>query len=279
VDRAAQQWLLVKGSDQEAIMKTLTQTHDQNGKRPPAFTLIELLVVIAMIAILAALLLPALAGAKERSRRVSCMNSMRQFSLAIQMYGGDNRDYVPSGAPNPPSWPDDDHLPVISNAMSNSIVRYTSAQEVFHCPSFGDWFIEEQSKRPYAERQYGYVIGYNYHGGHSNTPWPALSVPNSGTWISPQRLTENPMLVLLSDMNDWSPGYGQTFAPHGKGGAIRLGLEASNPTADGASPADIGAVGGNVGLLDGSVSWKSIKQMKVYRGSQQWGNDGCWAMW
>jgi prepilin-type N-terminal cleavage/methylation domain-containing protein len=260
-------------------MTTFTRTHDQNGKWPPAFTLIELLVVIAIIAILAALLLPALAGAKERSRRVSCMNSMRQFSLAIQMYGGDNREYVPSGAPNPPLAPDDDHLPVISNATSNSIVRYTSAEEMLHCPSFGDWFIEEQSKRPYHERQYGYVIGYNYHGGHSNTPWPALSAPNSDTWISPQRLTEKPTLVLLSDMNDWSPGYGQTFAPHGKGGVIRLGLEASNPAAGGASSAEIGAMGGNVGLLDGSVSWRNIDQMKVYRASQRWGDDGCWAMW
>jgi hypothetical protein len=47
----------------------------------------------------------------------------------------------------------------------------------------------------------------------------------------------------------------------------------------GATSADIGAVGGNVGLLDGSVSWKSIKLMKTYRGSQMWDDNGCWAMW
>jgi len=41
----------------------------------------------------------------------------------------------------------------------------------------------------------------------------------------------------------------------------------------------IGAVGGNIGMLDGSVAWKSIKKMEIYRGSQQWGDDGCWAMW
>jgi hypothetical protein len=45
------------------------------------------------------------------------------------------------------------------------------------------------------------------------------------------------------------------------------------------SSAAIGATGGNVGDLDGSVSWKKIQQMEIYRGSQQWDNDGCWAMW
>lgn len=244
-----------------------------------AFTLIELLVVIAIVAILAALLLPALAGAKERARRINCMNSMRQFSLAIQMYGSDNQQRVPSGAPNQPLPPDDDHLPVVSNATSNAIVQYTSTEQMMHCPSFGSWFIEEQANRSATEQSYGYVIGYNYHGGHANTPWPAPSVPNSGTWISPRKLTDKSSLVLLSDLNTWSPLYGQTFAPHGKGGAIRLGIDASNTSAGGASSAEIGAVGGNVGLLDGSVSWKTIQLMSVYRGSQQWGDNGCWAMW
>jgi hypothetical protein len=48
--------------------------------------------------------------------------------------------------------------------------------------------------------------------------------------------------------------------------------------AAGATSADVGAAGGNIGLLDGSVSWKNINQMRVYRGSQMWGDGGCWAM-
>lgn len=248
-------------------------------RHPQAFTLIELLVVIAIIAILAAMLVPALVGAKEKAKRTNCKNSLRQFALAVHLYGDDNEQRVPSGAPNRPMPPDDDHLPVISTATSNGIVRYTGSERMLHCPSFGDWFIKQQAERPFEEAQYGYVVGYNYHGGHTNTPWPALP-GQVAQWISPQRLTDNPGLVLLSDMNDWSPLYGQSFAPHGRNGLIlRGGADVSNVEAGGASSAAIGAAGGNVGLLDGSVAWKDIKRMEIYRGSQKWDNDGCWAMW
>lgn len=81
-------------------------TRPASPRQPPAknhaFTLIELLVVIAIIVILAALLLPALASAREKGRRTVCLSNARQIGLGIQMYAQDHEGRIPYGPKAPP---------------------------------------------------------------------------------------------------------------------------------------------------------------------------------
>src|SRR5256885_2707647 len=63
--------------------------------RKSAFTLVELLVVIAIIAILAALLFPAISAAKKKVQRTTCMNNLKQINLRVRMYSDDSNDTSP----------------------------------------------------------------------------------------------------------------------------------------------------------------------------------------
>jgi prepilin-type N-terminal cleavage/methylation domain-containing protein/prepilin-type processing-associated H-X9-DG protein len=89
-----------------------------------AFTLIELLVVIAIIAILAAMLLPALASAKERAKRIGCLSNEKQMGLGSQMFADEDEQHAYTGTCN---YGDDD--------MNWLFPTYLPALKAFSCPS------------------------------------------------------------------------------------------------------------------------------------------------
>jgi type II secretory pathway pseudopilin PulG len=84
-----------------------------------AFTLIKLLVVIAIIAILAALLLPALIGAKNMALRTSCLNNLKQMGVATGIYAGDNSENIPPSQYAPGGTPWNGYLLYWDNTGAN----------------------------------------------------------------------------------------------------------------------------------------------------------------
>jgi prepilin-type N-terminal cleavage/methylation domain-containing protein/prepilin-type processing-associated H-X9-DG protein len=116
-------------------------------RRGNAFTLIELLVVIAVIAILAAMLLPALARAKSRAQSIFCVSNLRQLQLAWLTYVHDNNGLMPPNisrnvsTPNaqaqPGSWVlGNAQLDITTSNLQNGVLfSYVAAAEVFRCPS------------------------------------------------------------------------------------------------------------------------------------------------
>ena len=221
------------------------------------FTLVELLVVLGITAILAALLLPALAAAREKSKRAQCSSNMRQFLYAVHMYGNDNLDFLPSSSDN------QGHSQTIriSNVTYTNLLTYAENPKVLSCPNFSFGNVPQFD-------ELGVLIGYNYLG---NVELGDAEGTTKGPdfWVPPKKLSDPGTNVILADANFWGAKLANHFTvvPHTKNGPRIQNGSSFVPSVVGKTSADLGADGGNVALLDYSVNWKFMQQMKTYRAS------------
>jgi prepilin-type N-terminal cleavage/methylation domain-containing protein/prepilin-type processing-associated H-X9-DG protein len=207
-----------------------------------AFTLIELLVVIAIIAILAAILFPVFAQAREKARAISCLSNMKQLGLAERMYLQDNDDsfheLIPGGMNNlagdvgePSMW-----MGVLQPYIKNT--------QVFRCPDS----VIPAVDITYAKR-YTPSIGMNsYLGAYFNWYWDAiLKQPEIGGRFTSETLVQYPAITVL-----FTDGFDQTidgatprgyWIDPGYGKGVRFGLS------------DRHSKGSNVAFVDGHAKW------------------------
>jgi len=195
-------------------------------RRRAAFTLIELLVVIAIIAILAAMLLPALAQAKERAKAIQCVNNAKQMGLATMLYAGDNNECYPYGinSKNNASWADPSAwyiqlLPYLGSSTNSG------GSKVYACPSDREGAQQTYPLAPgYVRFQISYRASaymFRPNDGSIKTALRTTVVPApSSTLMITEKEWNSPSYQTTSDelkawLDNWNAGSGKTYSNSG----------------------------------------------------------------